>query len=81
MKTVEIVKARAICHIKSFLAQHTLFPVQFKFEGVDQLSVMLKGSAQLEDNDIEPDSKSVQLDDKSAQKEAADRIINLKVDT
>lgn len=28
-------KERIRCHIKSFLAQHTLFPVQFKFGGVD----------------------------------------------
>ena len=26
--------------IKSFLAQHTLFPIQFKFDGVDQLSYL-----------------------------------------
>ena len=31
-------KARIRCHIKSFLAQHTLFPVQFKFCGVDQIT-------------------------------------------
>ena len=32
---VRNLKARIRVHIKSFLAQHTLFPVQFKFGGVD----------------------------------------------
>lgn len=32
---VQNLKERIRCHIKSFLAQHTLFPVQFKFGGQD----------------------------------------------
>ena len=31
-------KQRIRYTIKSFLGQHTLFPIQFKFDGVDQLS-------------------------------------------
>ena len=37
---VKNLKARIRCHIKSFLAQNTLFPVQFRFGGVDQLTLL-----------------------------------------
>ena len=37
---VKNLKARIRCHIKSFLAQHTLFPVQFIYGGVDQLTAL-----------------------------------------
>ena len=36
----KLLKARIRCHIKSFLAQHTLFPVQFRYGGVDQLTAL-----------------------------------------
>ena len=39
-EAVKNLKARIRCHIKSFLAQHTLFPVQFKYGGVDQLTYL-----------------------------------------
>ena len=34
---IKHLKERIRIHIKSFLAQHSLFPIQFKFEGADQL--------------------------------------------
>ena len=37
---VKNLKARIRCHIKAFLSQHTLFPVQFKFGGYDMLSLL-----------------------------------------
>ena len=47
----QLLKRRVRGTIKSFLAQHTLFPIQFRFDGVDQLS-QLKDPAkvQLEDD-------------------------------
>ena len=39
-EAIKNLKARIRCHIKSFLGQHTLFPVQFKYGGVDQLTYL-----------------------------------------
>ena len=62
---VKNLKARIRVHIKSFLSQHTLFPVQFRYDGIDQLT-FLKTSTN-------PDGRS------ESHLSGESRIINLRL--
>lgn len=61
-------------HIKSFLAQHTLFPVQFKFGGSDWLKLLRNGGG------VEPEEEDGEQPDATlSHADSHNRIINLKV--